>query len=552
MSGLSVPDVARAIQCFREQALLGNYVGAFAYYDSTVTTIANLMATTKDTFEKKKWEKIRDEMKQEVNLIKEIQNELQMFESGPSAPIHRGIGIGIAHHPIGGGGGSGHERRQPESFTVHGGGNGMDPSDDPDVWPPPPSPPRRKVQPQKKRDAAPSWSRGGARGGASSRQQGVKSSPSRGPRRETGGGASGVGGGKEKKGKEKEKSGGKGKGKESKRDQRDDDIYYSFPAMDRELVELVQRDIVESGSKVHWSDIAGLEEAKRLLEEAVVLPVWMPNYFKGIRRPWRGVLMCGPPGTGKTLLAKAVACECGTTFFNCSTTTLASRYRGDPEKLVRILFELARKYAPSTIFIDEIDALVSSRGGATEHESSRRVKTELLVQMDGIHSDETEEEDEDGEEDEGGEGEGEGSGKKVVMVLAATNHPWALDDALLRRLEKRIYIPLPDQAGREEIMRLNIRDVEVAEDVDVKEIAAKADGYSAADLTNVCRDAAMMAMRRIISGLKPAEIRNLSRSDMESPITRDDFLEALKKVSSSVSAERIKRYEDWIAEFGAS
>ncbi|TXG47924.1 hypothetical protein EZV62_027218 [Acer yangbiense] len=184
----------------------------------------------------------------------------------------------------------------------------------------------------------------------------------------------------------------------------------------RALAESLCRDIIRGSPDVKWESIKGLENAKRLLKEAVVMPIKYPKYFTGLLSPWKGILLFGPPGTGKTMLAKAVATECKTTFFNISASSVVSKWRGDSEKLIKVLFELARHHAPSTIFLDEIDAIISQRGeGRSEHEASRRLKTELLIQMDGLtRTDE------------------------LVFVLAATNLPWELDAAMLRRLEKRV------------------------------------------------------------------------------------------------------------------
>lgn len=287
-----------------------------------------------------------------------------------------------------------------------------------------------------------------------------------------------------------------------------------------------------------WEDIAGLEQAKQLLEEAVILPQIMPEFFQGIRRPWKGVLCFGPPGTGKTMLAKAVATQCKSTFFNVSASTMASKFRGDSEKLVRLLFEMARFYAPSTIFFDEIDSLGSKRGEATEHEASRRVKAELLVQMDGIS---------------GNSSTADGTVPRVT-VLAATNRPWDLDEALRRRLEKRIYIPLPEETGRKQMFEVSLRGVELSGNVAYEELVKLSDGYSGADIGSVCRDAAMMGLRQRIKQARLDGITDLDevKKQVEDvPVCQEDFLLALKNVQKSVSNDDLERFSGWMREFGS-
>lgn len=258
---------------------------------------------------------------------------------------------------------------------------------------------------------------------------------------------------------------------------------------DADLIKMLERDVVQKNPSVQFDDIAELDDAKRVLQEAVILPLLMPDYFKGIRRPWKGVMLFGPPGTGKTMLAKAVATLGKTTFFNVSASSLASKWRGESEKLVRILFEMARFYAPSTVFIDEIDSIASKRGGS-DHEASKKMKTELFIQMDGVSSEAAEESEE----------ESKDQPLKNVMVLGATNRPWDLDEAMIRRLEKRIYVPLPEEKGRSVLFNIYLKKSKVTDDIDWDLLVEKTKGYSGADINNVCREAALMPMRRKILG----------------------------------------------------
>lgn len=206
--------------------------------------------------------------------------------------------------------------------------------------------------------------------------------------------------------------------------------------VDEAAAKQIFNEIVIQGDEVRWDDVAGLEIAKDALKETVVYPFLRPDLFMGLREPARGMLLFGPPGTGKTMLARAVATESKSTFFAISASSLTSKYLGESEKLVRALFSIAKALAPSIIFVDEIDSLLSARGGSSEHEATRRIKTEFLIQWSDLAKAaagrETSEKDK------------ERGDASRVLVLAATNLPWAIDEAARRRFVRRQYIPLPE------------------------------------------------------------------------------------------------------------
>lgn len=230
--------------------------------------------------------------------------------------------------------------------------------------------------------------------------------------------------------------------------------------VDEAAAKQIFNEIVIKGDEVHWDDVAGLEIAKSALKETVVYPFLRPDLFMGLREPARGMLLFGPPGTGKTMLARAVATESKSIFFAISASSLTSKFLGESEKLVRALFSIAKELAPSIIFVDEIDSLLGARGGGSEHEATRRIKTEFLIQWSDLQKAAA------GREEQNKE-KGDAS---RVLVLAATNLPWAIDEAARRRFVRRQYIPLPEDWVRTKQLRNllaaqkhNMHDAELAE-----------------------------------------------------------------------------------------
>jgi len=294
--------------------------------------------------------------------------------------------------------------------------------------------------------------------------------------------------------------------------------------IDSSHAKLILDEVVEKGKCVTFDDIGGMMNAKQVLHEIVILPALRPELFTGLRAPVRGLLLFGPPGNGKTLLAKAVASEANAVFFNITAATLTSKYIGEGEKLVRAMFAVARELQPAVIFIDEIDSLLCERK-ENEHEAVRRLKTEFLTAFDGVISDPDER----------------------VLIMGATNRPWELDDAALRRLVKRIHVPLPDDSTRIEILKnLMKKQSKVSISVsDYKSISGLTAGYSGSDLTQLAKDAALMPIREY----KAEELRSIS-ADKIRGVSKQDFISAMKTIRPSVSTKNLNQFKEWNSTFG--
>jgi transitional endoplasmic reticulum ATPase len=284
-----------------------------------------------------------------------------------------------------------------------------------------------------------------------------------------------------------------------------DDFMNAF----KEITPTAMREIAVEVPVVHWDEVGGLEEVKEKLKEAVEWPLKNPEVFKrlGIQPP-KGILLIGPPGCGKTMLARAVATESEANFISIKGPEVFSRWVGESEKAIREIFRKARMASPAIIFFDEVDSLVPRRGlGYGDSGVTERVISQLLTEMDGIMP------------------------LEDIIVIAATNRPDIVDSAVLRpgRFDRLIYVPEPDEAARLEIFKINTKNMPLSNDVDIKE-HRMTKGYSGADISSVCREAAMNALRRDINAKE---------------VTFSDFEKAMEEVPPSISPE----IENWYRSF---
>lgn len=292
--------------------------------------------------------------------------------------------------------------------------------------------------------------------------------------------------------------------------------------IDSYILDRIKSEILCSALNLEWNDVVGLELVKKNINEIVLWPMQRPDIFKGLRGPPKGLLLFGPPGTGKTMIGKCIASQVQATFFSISASSLTSKWVGEGEKMVRALFYLSRKMQPSVIFVDEIDSLLSQRS-ENENEGSRRIKTEFLVQFDGVGT----------------------TNEDRILLIGATNRPQEIDEAARRRLVKRIYVPLPEKVARKSMIKNLLGEYNnTLGEEELNTIAAETDGYSGSDVFNLCREASLEPLREI-KDIKSVE------GDKTRPIDLADFIKATKQIRKSVSDRDLDLYVRWNENFGS-
>lgn len=300
----------------------------------------------------------------------------------------------------------------------------------------------------------------------------------------------------------------------------------NLPGFEQSLIQQIMDNIVDKSptdTGISFDDIAGQETAKRALREMIVLPSLNPDLFQGLLSPPKGLLLFGPPGNGKTLLAKAVAAKTDSTFLCITASTLTSKWVGEGEKLVKALFTVAKKLQPSVIFVDEIDSILRERK-ETEHEASRRLKTEFFIEMDGIKNNDHDR----------------------IIIIGATNRPQELDDAILRRFSKRIFVDLPDHHARVTLLK-NLMSTQVNDlsHSDLEEIAKMTVKYSGSDLTGLAKEAALNPVRE----LTDEQLKAIDRGSIRG-IKLSDFVLALKSIRPSLTSDTLDSFKKWNEQFG--
>ncbi|KAK4437222.1 Spastin [Sesamum alatum] len=285
---------------------------------------------------------------------------------------------------------------------------------------------------------------------------------------------------------------------------------------------------------VRFDDVGALEDVKKALNELVILPMQRPELFShgNLLRPCKGILLFGPPGTGKTLLAKALATEAGANFISITGSTLTSKWFGDAEKLTRALFSFASKLAPVIIFVDEVDSLLGARGGAFEHEATRRMRNEFMAAWDGLRSKDS----------------------QRILILGATNRPFDLDDAVIRRLPRRIYVDLPDAENRLKILKIILARENLESGFPFEQLANATEGYSGSDLKNLCIAAAYRPVQELLEKENKGDKHD--GLPVLRPLKLEDFTHSKAKVGPSVaydaaSMNELRKWNDQYGEGGS-